>query len=136
MKNWSYNKKVKGATKVEAYGLKFDSKLELYMYDLLLDSGISFEFQTTFELQPKFKSSTGKTVRAITWRPDFVIEGYNIVVDTKGYATDVAKLKVKMFMKQNNHWLFLVKNKKQANDFVLLLKNNKFKEMANLDSAL
>lgn len=54
--------------------------------------------QVKFELQPKFVIN-GKTIRPITYIADFtyIKDGKLVVVDTKGFRTDVYKLKKKMF---------------------------------------
>lgn len=53
--------------------------------------------QVKFELQPSFKFK-GKTIRSINYIADFtyVKDGKLIIVDTKGYRTEVYKLKKKM----------------------------------------
>lgn len=54
---------------------------------LLLKAGeiLGYEVHKTFELQPKFKYG-GKTIRAITIKPDFVVywDGGTEIVDVKG----------------------------------------------------
>lgn len=58
------------------------------------------KLQTRFELQPKYKKNN-KTIRAINYIADFtyfdVNKGKTIIVDTKGYRTEVYKLKKKIF---------------------------------------
>ena len=53
--------------------------------------------QVKFELQPSFKFK-GKTIRSINYIADFTYmkDGKLIIVDTKGYRTEVYKLKKKM----------------------------------------
>lgn len=94
----SVNKKVRNATKVEADGVKFDSRLEKTMYDLLRGAGIEFEFQKVYTLQEKFRYGTD-AVRAISCRADFWLPDYTLLIDTKGYANDVSPLKYKMLKK-------------------------------------
>lgn len=58
-----------------------------------------FELQKSFELQPKFHNGN-KTVQPITYVADFFIEysdGTSEVIDIKGCADHVSKLKRKMF---------------------------------------
>lgn len=85
----------------------FDSKVEALYYmhlKLLQKSGEvdSFEMQKKYILQEKFKHpSTGSTVRAITYTPDFVVsypDGSTVVIDVKGFETQMFKMKAKMFM--------------------------------------
>ena len=58
------------------------------------------KLQVKFELQPKYKKNN-KTIRAINYIADFtyfdVNKGKTIIVDTKGYRTEVYKLKKKIF---------------------------------------
>ena len=58
------------------------------------------KLQKRFELQPKYKKNN-KTIRAINYIADFtyfdVNKGKTIIVDTKGYRTEVYKLKKKIF---------------------------------------
>ena len=89
------NRKILNAVKVEQNGIRFDSRLELYCYNALKAAGIDFEFQKVFELQEKFKYGT-ESIRAITSRVDFWIPSKTLIVDTKGYANDVAPLKFKL----------------------------------------
>ena len=90
---------------VEYHGIKFDSKKEMAYYiklELLEQKGIikDLELQKSFELQPSFKLN-GKTYKKITYRADFsyvsVQDNKIHIVDTKGFRTDVYKLKRKMF---------------------------------------
>ena len=58
------------------------------------------KLQIKFELQPKYKKND-KTIRAINYIADFtyfdVNKGKTIIVDTKGYRTELYKLKKKIF---------------------------------------
>ena len=90
---------------VEYHGIKFDSKKEMAYYiklELLEQKGIikDLELQKSFELQPSFKLN-GKTYKKITYKADFSyvsVEDNKIhIVDTKGFRTDVYKLKRKLF---------------------------------------
>ena len=90
---------------VEYHGIKFDSKKEMAYYiklELLEQKGIikDLELQKSFELQPSFKLN-GKIYKKITYRADFsyvsVQDNKIHIVDTKGFRTQVYKLKRKMF---------------------------------------
>jgi hypothetical protein len=61
-----------GNNKTEVDGVKFDSRLELYCYNLLKENNIDFIFQEKIELIPKFRYNT-QNIRAITMLVDFVI---------------------------------------------------------------
>lgn len=69
--------------------------------------------QKRFTLLDKYKHpGTNKTVRAIQYIPDFVVEyadGRKEVVDVKGFATKDFKLKAKLFMARYQVPLILVK---------------------------
>ena len=89
------NQKIKSAQKETKYGLEFDSRLELYMYEQLLSADIKFKFKPVFILQPGFRYR-GDVVHPITLTSDFELEEYDIIIDPKGYANDTAPLKNKM----------------------------------------
>ena len=70
---------------------------------MLEDAGkiVDLELQRKFVLQQGFKLN-GKAYRAIAYVADFVYkddDGIH-VVDTKGYRTEVYKIKKKIFMKK------------------------------------
>ncbi len=90
------NPRVKNAVVVEAGNIRFASKLEKHFYDRLIFYSIPFYFQRRVQLQPGFDFE-GKRVRPIYMVPDFYFDWEYSVYDTKGWATDVAKLKWKMF---------------------------------------
>lgn len=93
------------AEKTKIDGIQFDSKKEADYYcelKMLKMAGEVKEIdrQVVFELLPSYKRN-GKTVRAITYRADFVVtyrDGSKNVIDVKGYQTDVYKLKKKMLL--------------------------------------
>ena len=124
-----------GNVKVERDGVKFDSKLERTMYDMLKKFKIPFEFQVTEELQPPFRDSTGKAIIRITAIVDFEIDfnGKRLYVDTKGEATQVAIVKYKIlnyreFMKDANYEIIWLATKKQVNDFVIDLHDKMYNQ--------
>lgn len=91
--------------KVVIDGIKFDSKLESMKYlELKLLERVGeikdLKLQVTFELQPSYKKNN-KIVKAINYVADFVYYDVNkkktIIVDTKGYRTEIYKLKKKIF---------------------------------------
>lgn len=102
-----------GWTKIPKYqnhktvidGITFDSKLEANRYaqlKILERAGKiqALQLQPEYELIPSFKKN-GKTYRSCSYRADFayydIEKGKVIVEDTKGFETDVYKLKRKMF---------------------------------------
>ena len=86
-------------------GIKFDSIREGKRYEelkILEKAGLikDIELQKEFILQPSFKKN-GKTYRSIKYIADFYyydnhLKKY-VVEDTKGYRTEVYKLKKKLF---------------------------------------
>ena len=85
-------------------GRVYDSKKEAkraYELEMLQRAGLisNLEKQKVFELQPSFKIN-GKTERAITYLADFVYikDNKTIIEDTKGFKTDVYKIKRKMLL--------------------------------------
>ncbi len=89
-------------------GIVFASVMEMKYYrDVVLPLSRSgeithYELQKEYVLQPKYIHE-GKSIRPITYVADFYIEysdGRIEVIDTKGCADSVAKIKKKMFMYQ------------------------------------
>lgn len=86
-------------------GIAFDSKKEAKVYQelkLLERAGRikDLSLQHRFELQPTFKKN-GETIKSITYIADFVYFDFDlmkiVVMDVKGYKTDVYNLKKKLF---------------------------------------
>lgn len=98
------NAKVKNATKVQADGLTFDSKLEYFMYGLLRDAGIDFSFQLKYVLQDKFRYNGG-AIREISLTVDFILPDHNTIIDTKGMQTQQGAIRWKLLKKWlNENW--------------------------------
>lgn len=114
------NAKVKNATKIEANGVKFYSKLEKFMYDLLKGAQIDFEFQKEYLLQEKFRYRD-EAVRAITLTVDFWLPTRNMIIDTKGFQTQQGAMRWKMLKSHLKHIedsqpeIILPKNQKECN---------------------
>lgn len=83
------------ATKIEQDGIKFDSRLELYLYNLLKEEDIEFEFQKEYVLQEGFKYCS-ESILPIKIRVDFVLPKYKFILDSKGFQMSDGKLKYKM----------------------------------------
>ena len=90
-------------TKVD--NITFDSKLEAKRYKelkILEEAGVikDLQLQPTYELIPTFKKDK-KIYRKTTYKADFSYYDNElkktVVDDTKGFKTDVYKLKKKMF---------------------------------------
>lgn len=112
-----------GNKKVVVNGVKFDSKLEYYLYGYLKLINADFDFQHRITLVEAFRFN-GKTIRAVTMLVDFVIrkDGKTYYVDTKGFATEVAKIKYKMLKNklkdEENVDVVWLSDKKQVNQFI------------------
>jgi hypothetical protein len=86
-------------------GYTFDSKVEGKYYEKLKEdkaNGLieNFELQPSYVIIPKFELN-GKKYRETKYVGDFLIEhndGTYEVIDIKGWATETAKLKRKMFI--------------------------------------
>lgn len=91
------NKKVKNATKVYEGDKKVaDSRFEHRCKLWLDNNGIEYELQPKIILIPKSTDKiSGKTIREVSWTLDFKVK--DIYIDAKGFVTDVAKLKFKVF---------------------------------------
>ena len=99
-KFYSGNRRVMNARKVEVDGILFDSSLEGYFYGRLKLFGLlgNLELQKRIELMGSFRCDLDDIlVRGIVWRVDFYFPGVGILVDTKGWATEVSKIKMKLF---------------------------------------
>lgn len=110
------------AARIEYEGVKFDSRKELrfylYLKDLEKEKIIKdIKRQVKFELQEKFKCGN-KTIRSINYIADFtcvvmnadkfksaigcsneeIKENQTVILDTKGYKTEVYKIKYKLML--------------------------------------
>ena len=111
--------------KIIVHGIKFDSKLELFFYDLLKDYGIDFKYQVIEVIQNKFKDFDGKSIREIKAIIDFIIETNHFTwyIDTKGWKTEVSKIKYKMlkynkFLNAIPYRVSMPKNKKECIELI------------------
>ena len=118
LKNSKYGNKV-----VRVGENKFDSKLEMYCFNMMKQMGIKFKFQDKVVLVEAFRYN-GQAIREIALIVDFVLEhkGVTYYIDTKGFATDVSTLKYKILkfkLKENLYtdvvWL---KNQKEVQSFI------------------
>ena len=120
--------KVKNATPTQLDGIKFRSKLEAYTYKKLKEANIYAEYeQYRYMLLPSFIFEN-KTVRAITYLPDFV--GSNFIIECKGFPNEAWPLREKLFKyyltnNMPNYSFYLVRNQKQVDELVKVLKDGK-----------
>lgn len=122
-------------------GTRCDSKLEAFGYDTFKDTGLRFEYQKKYVLQEKIKYRD-KTILPITLTVDFWFPDLNVIVDTKGFQTEVNVLRWKMLkfhLKMERAILkacppplevdlllpeiFLPKNRKEVSELALMLKS-------------
>lgn len=115
------------ASKIEQHGIVFDSKLENYMYNLLLEEEIEFDFQVEFILQEGFKYMH-ESIRPVAIVLDFVFKTYPVICDTKGFQMTDNKIKHKML----KHYFFqrgmemrieMPSSQKKCRELVHMLKN-------------
>lgn len=104
------NKRVVNATAVSEDNIKFRSKAERTMYNLLKDSGLEFRHEpAAIELLKGFypthpwyewTEERSNKVRSITYTPDFVVDGKcnTYIIEVKGFITDRYPLKRKMLL--------------------------------------
>lgn len=98
-----------GNRKITIDGIMFDSirEAERWQELRLLERAGEIKClsrQVKFELIPKMKTRTGKTVYGESYIADFVYldkEGRQVIEDAKGYRTDVYKIKRKQML-----WLY------------------------------
>ena len=120
------NKKIKNATPIIVEGIKFRSKLEAYTYQQFLLANIHVEYESqTFTLLPSFIYQ-GVKIRPITYKPDFVGNGF--ICEVKGFANDAFPLKKKMFLKHLrdngfNITYFVVRNHKEIAEMIKRIKD-------------
>lgn len=139
------NQKVKGATECEFDGIKFKSKWECKVYQMLKEAGldpqyenIKISLQDTFSPTiPFYTRNKDKTftadfrkVRAITYSPDFRIDynGKCYFIEAKGMKTDSYSIKVKLFRKwlETNYpdtMVFEVYTQKNVKDTINIIKS-------------
>lgn len=128
MKNRVKKGRVKNATPTQLDGIKFRSKLEAYTYKKLKEANIYAEYeQYRYMLLPSFIFEN-KTVRAITYLPDFV--GSNFIIECKGFPNEAWPLREKLFKyyltnNMPNYSFYLVRNQKQVDELIKKLKDEK-----------
>ena len=120
------NRKVKNAQITYYNGIKFRSKFEAECAKLLEQNNIKYEYEPfKIELLPTFQYD-GKTYRAWTYSPDFVVYN-NIMIEIKGFETDTWPIKKKMILKfiidnNYNYEFYQVKNISQLQKLIDELK--------------
>jgi len=84
--------------RIVRHGIKFDSIMEADYYDVLFEKYSEVVVHPRYQLLPKFESR-GTKYQVTTYVADFAYmeDGVLQVIDVKGEATAVAKIKRKMF---------------------------------------
>lgn len=122
------NVKVKNATPLTYDGIKFRSKLEVYCHKQLKKHKIKADYEAfTYPILDKFKFND-KTVRGITYTPDFV--GEDFIIECKGWMNDSFPLRWKLFkhyLHRNNfqYELYLPRNQKDVDSMIVDILNKK-----------
>lgn len=120
--------KIKNATKIEFDGIKFKSKLEAYAYRRFKEEGLKFKYEAhKYHIIEKFEYM-GEKIRPCTLTPDFVDDSAQIIVEVKGFETDISKLKRKLLKKHfhimRQEWtIYLVKSQRQIEELITKLKS-------------
>lgn len=91
------NKKIKNATPTIYKGVQYRSKLEVRFAMMLDAEKIPFAYEEETWVVLDKQTYMGKTIRCVTYTPDFIIS--NVVVEVKGFRNDVFPLKRKLIIK-------------------------------------
>lgn len=121
------NKKVRGAVQVlgDDGRVLADSKFEYACKQIIEESGLEMDFQRSFDLLPTIRRKSSQTLRKRVWKPDFTFEKYRIVADAKGHITEVAKLKIHLFLYLYPEWdVVIFKNRSDVYNLIKTLKQH------------
>lgn len=102
------------AKKTKIGDITFDSKIEACFYNRLLwmmkaNKIHKIVLQPVFVLQEEFFDAQNNKHSAIKYRADFkvlFVNGCEKVYDTKGYKTEIYRIKKKLFIKRYPHIIF------------------------------
>lgn len=125
------NKKVRGAVQVlgDDGQVLADSKFEYACKQIIEESGLEMDFQRSFDLLPTIRREGLKTLRKRVWKPDFTFDRHRLVADAKGHITEIAKLKIHLFLYLYPEWKVVIF--KNRNDVYNLIKTLKQYEQNN-----
>jgi len=112
--------------------IKFDSKMEGYVYLKIKELKEEYGHLFDYELQPKVElvqefDLENKKIRAITYTGDFKIINFGFrpivtkmyIIDVKGFTTDVFKLKAKMFAWRYKQEIVVVKSVREFEEWFM-----------------
>lgn len=136
------------AKKINIDGIQFASGLEAYCYKKLKEAGLDFGYEShTYQVLPSTKYTgkymksvpkhkemrdyTGKSVRAITYTPDFVSNSHKFIIETKGFvpSNHSFPLRWKLFLHHlqaqgmGDYKLFVPRNQEQVNRAIKEIKD-------------
>lgn len=111
------NKKIKNSSPVSTNSINFKSKIELKIYETLVEQGITPDYELiTFVLSEGCRPSVGfynrtkmrgfhyemNPLQSITYTPDFTFtyNGIFVIIEVKGYENDVFPIKRNLFRKR------------------------------------
>jgi hypothetical protein len=108
--------------KVTYQGIKMDSKLELYVYQMFKSKKYDIRrCEDSFELIPKFKYLdfiTGKkrSLSSMKYTGDFLIRlnGKTLVIEVKGVKTEAYRMRKKLFLHKYGRDYGFIEIKSQA----------------------
>jgi hypothetical protein len=122
-----------GNTKVTMYGITFDSKLELYVYQMFKSNKYDIRrCEDSFELLPQFKyidflTGRKRSLASMNYTGDFLIElnGKTLVIECKGVKTEPYRMRKKLFIhKYGKEYGFIeIKNQAECLKVIEQLKN-------------
>lgn len=147
MQELSNNRKIRNATPLEYDGIAFKSKLEVMIYKTLKEGGFPVQYEPEkisiwegFKPTVPFydKDNVSRLLKLhmtkllnITYTPDFMFmyNGYQVIVEGKGFINETFPIKLKLF----RAWLedhpksiyFEIHSKKQLLQAIDIIKNLK-----------
>lgn len=116
-----------GNVKLTYKGIQFSSKLEVFMYKQLELLKTPFKYEgKSYTVLSGFTYQEEK-VRPITYKPDFRLDNYPVIIETKGKMSDSFPLRFKLFKRSlidSNDVcdLFLPRNQKDCLEVIKTIK--------------
>ena len=116
-----------GNVKPTYKGIKFNSKLEVYMYRLLETLNTPFKYEGKSYTVLEGFTYRGEKVRPITYKPDFRLDDLPVIIETKGFVSESFPLRFKLFKKslidsKDECDLFLPRNQKDCLEVIKTIK--------------
>jgi hypothetical protein len=123
------NKKVRNAKKqFDHNGEKIaDSKWELQCLRMLEMAGLKPEKQRAFEILPTTRDrGLKRTLGKRSWHPDFTFDDLRIVADAKGWITEMARIKIQLFLFRYFQWeVYQLKNEADVYELIQIIKERR-----------